>query len=319
MSTSCEVQQNRCENVSLLSVRGNYDSTMNQWDWDGARLLVTVAELGSLRRAAAALGTSQPTLGRRLDQLEAQLGAPLLLRHARGVELTAEGEEVVATAKQVASSFDGLARRLAGRGEAVTGRVRVSCTEPVASTVLPGSLAALARAHPRLGIDVVVDAHASDLVRREADVAIRMFPPSDSDLVARRVGTTHTRFYASEAYLQAHGCPTTFEELLAHRVIGPDRDPLFARQAEALGVDLATLALRTDAFGVVRAWVRQGLAIGALLEPSARGLHPVLEPVATHPVWLVAHPDVRRSAAVSVVWDQLAADLATVLEEAAEA
>ena len=283
---------------------------MNQVDWDGVRLLAAVAEAGSLRRAAAGLGISQPTLGRRLDQLERQLGAPLLVRHPRGVLLTGEGEQVVATAGRMREALDQLGRRLGGRGDAVVGRVRISCTEPVAACVLPASLAALREAHPQLGIDVVVDAHASDLVRREADLAVRMFPPRSGELVGKRVGTTFTRFYAAPAYLEAHDMPRDLEELTRHRVIGPDRDPLFVRQAEALGVDLDTLVLRTDGFGVVRAWVRAGLAIGAILEAAADGLVPVLPPLATHPVWLVAHPDVRRSAAVSAVWEQLEVDLA---------
>jgi len=306
--TSC-VHQNRFRSGLLRPNSVRYDSWVNHLDWNDLQLLLAVAQAGSLRGAARQLDLSQPTLGRRLRRLEASLGAPLLVRHARGVHLTDQGEAVVAASQRLQAEVTGLRRALTGLSHDVAGRVRVSCTEPVASMVLPGTLHRLRATHPRLAVDVVVDAHATDLERRDADVAIRMFPPQRAALVGRRLATTHTAFYASTAYLERHGRPERLEDLLEHVVIGPDRDPLFVRQAESLGVSLDRLAYRTDAFSTVRAWVREGLAIGALLEPSARGLVQVLPPIAEHPVWLVTHPDLRGAATVAAVWDQLVADL----------
>lgn len=282
---------------------------MNQLDWDGLQLLLAVHEAGSLRGAAKGLGISQPTLGRRLEALEGQLRTPLVVRHARGVHLTPEGEVAVAASRRVRSELTELQRALTGRATEVVGRVRVSCTAPVAMRVLPPSLLRLASDHPRLSVDVVVDAHATDLDRGAADIAIRMFPPERLSLRARRVGTTRTRFYASPEYVGSHGLPERLEDLAAHRVIGPDRDALFVRQAERLGFDRESMTYRTDSFPTVWAWVAAGVAIGALLEVMGEGLVPVLEPIAEHPVWLVTHPDLAPSATVSAVWSRLVEDL----------
>jgi len=287
---------------------------MNQLDWNDLRLLVAVHHEGSLRAASTHLDISQPTLGRRLQRLEAQLGVPLVVRHARGVQLTAEGETAVAVGRRMADEVGGLRRALTGRAAEVAGRVRISCTEPVATAVLPTSLARLRHDHPRLAVDVVVDAHASDLDRRDADIAVRMFQPRRASLVGRRVATTATRFYASHTYIERHGRPQALEDLLHHAVIGPDRDPLFVRQAEALGVSLDRLAYRTDSFATVRGWVERGLAIGALLEVVGTGLVPLLQPLAVHPVWLVTHPDLRGARTVSAVWDRLVTDLPAAFE-----
>ncbi|MCB9676971.1 MAG: LysR family transcriptional regulator [Alphaproteobacteria bacterium] len=281
-------------------------------DWDGLRILLAVSEAGSLRGAAERLTLSQPTLGRRIRDLEAALGHPLLVRHARGVELTLEGRAVLEAAQSIDARISDLHRGLQGRKQQVAGRVRVSCTEPVAMEILPPSLLALRAEHPGLFVDIVVDARASDLDRREADLAIRMFRPERASLVARRVGGTFTAFYASRAYLARRGAPTSLGELATHDVLGPDRDALFVRQAEALGFSGDQMTFRTDSFATALAFVRAGVCIGALLGAIGeedRDLVRLLGPIATHPVWLVSHPDLFASAAVRAVWDQLAADL----------
>ncbi|MEZ4319424.1 MAG: LysR family transcriptional regulator [Myxococcota bacterium] len=280
--------------------------------WDGLRILLAVDAEGSLRKAATRLGLSQPTLGRRVRELEAEVGVPLLVRHARGVAFTTEGRAVLEAARGVEGRLEALRRGLDGRKQAVEGRVRVSCTEPVAMEVLPETLRALRAAWPGLYVDVVVDARASDLDRRVADLAIRMFQPEKASLVGRRVGSSFTSFYASRDYLDRHGTPATLGDLASHAVIGPDREELFASAARAMGIDLDRLAYRTDSLASTLAWVRSGVAIGALLgavgdrDPT---LVPLLEPLNRFPVWLVSHPDLFGSAAVRAVWDQLARDL----------
>lgn len=277
-------------------------------DWDHLRLLRAVADTGSLRQAAEGLGLSQPTLGRRLRDLEGTLGTPLLVRHARGVTLTPEGQAALEAAHRVHAELDALQRGLSGRAAAVVGRVRIACTAPMATELLPPLLGDLRRRYPGLGVDLVVNAFAADLERREADLAIRMFQPERAALVARRVGSTHTSLFAHRRYLAARGTPTTFDDLEGHELIAPDREPFFVRQAEALGFDLDRAAYRTDAFSVVLALVRSGVAIGALLGAAAEqdpDLVPLLEPLQTHPVWLVTHPDLFTSAPVRAVWEAL--------------
>jgi DNA-binding transcriptional LysR family regulator len=289
---------------------------MNHLDWDGLQILLAVHAAGSLRGAARTLHISQPTLGRRLASLEEQLGSPLLIRHARGVLLTEDGLVALDAGQRVATELDALRRTLSGRTAQVAGRVRVSCTEPIAER-LGASLITLRQEHPALKVDVVVDAHASDLDRREADIAIRMFDPTSPSLVARKIGETFTQFYASRAYIAAHGRPAGFDDLDRHAFIGPDRDPLFVGQAKAMGFHRDQMAYCTDATAIVKRWVTEGVAIGALLGCSVGDdLVPLLTPLARHPVWLVTHPDLRGSATVSAVWKRLAADLPERLTQA---
>lgn len=243
------------------------------------------------------------------------MGVVLVIRHARGVELTPEGQAALDVAHSVEHQVEELRRTLTGRVVDVSGRVRLSCTAPVAMEVLPPILARLRTDHANLGIDVVVDSHASDLDRREADIAIRMFQPRRASLVARRVGESFTALYASRSYVERFGLPRTLDELGEHRVIAPDRDKLFVKLAEDVGVDLDLAAFRTDSFGSTLAWTRAGVAIGALVGTLAErdeDLVQVLEPLQRYPVWLVTHADLLGSAAVRVVWERLAEDLPAV-------
>jgi DNA-binding transcriptional LysR family regulator len=294
------------------------DSYLNQLDWDGLRLMSVVAHHGSLRRAAAALGISQPTLGRRLRDVEMAVGTTLVVRHARGVTLTDAGHAAVAAAVNMQKVVRSFQRSMSGATGEMRGRVRVACTESVAVGVLLPSLRALRRKHPGVFVDVVVSATASDLDRREADIAIRMFQPKQPNLRARRLGTATTSFYASRAYVEEWGRPTSVSELTKHDAVGPDREPLFVRQAQALGVDVSQLPWRTDAFSVMRALVHQGIAVGALNGPMADddpNLVLCFGPIAVHPVWLVTHPDLWSSQVVRAVWGQLSADLTPVFSQ----
>lgn len=285
-------------------------------DWEALRLLRCVAERGSLRGAALVSGVSQPTLGRRIAALEASLGARLLVRHARGVSLTPDGVAAVEVARSVAERVAGLRRGVDGRRQDVVGRVRIACTPPVAAHGLPPVLRALREAYPALRVDVAVSVMSADLDRRDADLAIRMFAPKGAQLVARRVGQTFTAFYGSPEYVARRGAPASFAELASHDVIGPDREPLFVRQVEALGFSVDQLAHRTDDLLAVEAMVRAGLGLGALLGAVAErdpGLVRVMPPLIEHPVWLVCPPDLFASAPVRAVWDALAERLSAWL------
>ena len=285
---------------------------LDNTSWDSIRVLLAVDEEGSLRQAARRVGLSQPTLSRRLRELETQLGHALMIRHARGVSFTTEGLAVLEMARGVQDRMNELQRGLDGRRQEIAGRVRISCTEAVAMEVLPPTLDRLREEHPGLYVDLVADSQASDLDRREADLAIRMFQPTRPSLVARKVGEAYTAFYASQSYIDRHGRPTTFDDLQNHAVIGPDRSPVFVEVVRQMGFDPETLAYRTDNLATMHAWVRAGLALGGLLSTVANpdpSLVQVLPPINRYPVWLVSHPDLFGSAAVRAVWEKFAADL----------
>jgi len=281
-------------------------------DWDSLRLAAEIAEAGSLRGAAETAGVSQSTLSRALQRLEKSLGFPIFIRRSHGVEPTPRGLLVLEAAQAISGRLAALDRTLAGTQAAVEGRVRIACTSVVAAEILPSSLRILRRRYPQLGLDIVADSHASNLDRRVADIAIRMFQPRQANLKARKIGVSFTAFYASEDYLYGREKPRGLTDLLAHEVVGPDRDPLFLQQAVELGVSLDGLSYRTDSLLSTLAWVRQGLGIGALLGAVAERedrLVQLFEPLYTYPVWLVSHPDVIRSVAVRAVWDVLSEEL----------
>ncbi len=287
-------------------------------DWNHLRTLVAVAEIGSLSAAARRLGLSQFTLGRHVEALEAAVGGGVFARHPRGLALTERGRALYAQARAVADEVDAFARRAAADADAPRGSVRVSASEVVAHHVLPSLLAPLLQRWPELGVEVVADDRAADLRRRDADVAIRMFRPTQPDLVARHVADATLGFYASATYLEraAPVAPPIESLLRQHVVIGLDRDEMYLRALNDFGLEICRedFRLRSDAQAMHIEAAVAGVGIVAMQDAIAvrRGLVPVLPEglvLPPLPVWLVAHTDLRRSQRVRVVWDALAEGL----------
>lgn len=287
---------------------------MNDLSWDLLRDFLAVAEAGSLTRAAEMLRSSQPTVGRHVAALEAQLGVALLIRSPSGVALTEAGRALAARATRLAAELGEAVRAVRGEAGQVRGRVRIAASPTMGALVLPPILAALQARHAGLTIELDVDVRASDLLTAQADVAVRMYAPEQLDLVRRRVGAIPTGLFASRDYVARRGAPASLDAVLAegHGLIGFDRSAWGERAYRSLDARITreTLTFRADDAAVQLEAARAGLGILPMQRPLARRFPELVEvlptvPLPDLPVWVVAHRDVRDAPAVQVIFDGL--------------
>jgi DNA-binding transcriptional LysR family regulator len=283
------------------------------FDWALVRSFLAVLDAGSLMGAARKLGAQQPTLSRHIAELETQLGTPLFERTGRGVTATAAALTIADAARQMEAGADQLAMQLAGRRDATSGTVRITTSQVAASYLLPAALAALQRAEPGIQVELVASNQLSNLLRREADIALRMVRPVQSSLVARKLGDLPIGAAAHQSYLQHHGTPRRPQDLLAHRLIGYDRDHTIERGFARLGFPLPrqAFALRTDDQVAYGRLVAAGAGIGFVARynlahwPGVVPLLPMLQ-IPPLPCWLAVHREIRGSKVVRRVYDFLA-------------
>lgn len=191
----------------------------NDLDWDKLRIFHTVAQAGSFTHAGEELNLSQSAISRQISALEEDLGVPLFHRHARGLKLTEQGEVLYRTAHDV---FDRLAATrtiLADSRNKPSGELRVTTTVGLGSTWLTPRIKEFMELYPDIRPSIICEDRELDLGMREADVAIRMYEPTQPDLIKRRLVTVHYHIYASHDYLQKHGAPRSIEELSEHPIV----------------------------------------------------------------------------------------------------
>lgn len=287
------------------------------FDWNRARAFLVTAEEGSLSAAARALRLAQPTLGRQVEALEAELGLALFERTGRGLRLTPAGHELLEHARLMGEGARALSLAAWGQSEALEGEVAVSASDAYASYLLPPILARLHCAEPCIRIEVVVSNDLSDLARREADIAVRNIRPTEPDLIARKVREAAARLYAAPGYLDGLGRPEGGKGFQAAEFIEIDGQGslMGLLNAQGLGLSEANFPYRCRNFTVMWEMVRRGMGIGILddrigdADPMVERAVPGFEPIA-FPIWLVAHRDIARSRRLRVVFDALAEGLA---------
>lgn len=283
------------------------------FDWRLVRSFLAALDRGSLLGAAKVLGTSQPTVGRHVAELESQLGVVLFERTGRGLLASDTALRLADSARQMESGALQLSRKVSLAQSRITGTVRITASQPVACHLLPPILARMRRALPDVQVELVVSNSVSNLLRREADIALRMVQPDRSTLIARRIGKVTLGAYAHRDYLHRHGTPLQPADLLRHDLIGHDRNETILRGFAAMGflVGPEHFALRTDDLMAYREAVRAGIGIGFLADYVGRDdsavvpLLPMLriEPI---PVWLLVHREIRTSPRIRAVFDYLA-------------
>lgn len=284
---------------------------MDKLDWQLIEVFLRVAQEGSFTAAAETLGTSQPTVSRQIRALEESIGVSLFARHARGFELSERGQALVESARQVDLDVQTFWRRAIGMKSEVGGTVRISASEPVSAYLLPGFLAEFFAEHPAIDIELVAANKPSNLLRREADIAIRMFEPRQLDLVIRRVAELPLALFAHESYLARRGVPEHADELCDHVTIGYDADPTGFEALAEYGIGREDLSLRTDSLVTQFEAIRAGVGIGGAQVAVAQhdeGLRQVLSDVdiGTMHAWLAVHPDLRHNPTIRAVFDALA-------------
>ena len=295
------------------------------FDWALVRSFLAVIDTGSLLAASRRLATTQPTVGRHIEALEAQLGKVLFERTGRGLTPTADARLIAGHARQMQSGADRLAQAVTGSDRATSGLVRISASVTLAQHLLPAMVGSLQAEAPDIDIAIVASDEVSNLLRRDADIAIRMVRPAQSSLVARRLGEFRIVPCASRRYLDRYGTPRSPADLVSHRMIGSDRDPAFHRQvaqfSAQIGIDPSQLRLsvRSDNFPTQFAAVRAGLGLGFATEYMIRSDPEVValpfDPgLPRLPVWLVVHREIRANPRIRTVFDALARLLKAELE-----
>lgn len=289
--------------------------------WDHCRVFLAVIREGSLSAAARHLDLTQTTLGRQLDAMEEALGGVrLFTRSHRGLLPTDVALALVAHAETMANAALAMTRAASSPAAAASGVVRITASEIVGAELLPSVLADLSDAHTGLKFELMLSNDVDDLLRREADIALRMTEPTQHALVRRKVGSVSIGFFAHPRYIAKHGAPRDMKGLAKHRIIGFDRDigQLKFIGSFDLGFEPQEFALRVDNNVAQFTATRAGFGIGVCqVGLSTRaGLVRVLPKVtvATLPLWVVMHEDQRKIARVRTVYEGLAAGLGKLVD-----
>ena len=285
---------------------------MQDLDWNLIRSFVAVAEAGSLSEAARRLGISQPTLGRHIAELEAALGAVLFRRGRSGYALTESGVSLLQRGLAARDSVAAFSLLAQGASDHIAGTVRVTASEIVAAYVLPPILARLAIEEPDIEIEIVASNAVENLLRRDADIAIRMVRPAQNELLARRIADLPLCACASSAYLERSGRPAGTADLLGHSLVGLDRGDDILRGFADFGFTVSRNRFRFRSDNQMVLWeaVRAGCGIGfaqralVIRDPDLEIVLPDL-PLPVLPMWLALHRDVRASPRIRLVADFL--------------
>ena len=302
-----------CIHANITLSKMNSSAVAAPFDWTLMRSFLAVLERGSLLGAARSLGSSQPTLGRHVAELERQLGALLFERTGRGLVPTRVALSIAEHARAMAGSAEAIGRTLTGQTRQVAGAVRITASQTVAVHLLPALLAKLREHEPAIAIEVVSSNTISNLLRREADIAIRMVRPDQTSLIARRIGQVEICVYAQQGYLRRRGVPRTPADLLRHDLIGFDQDDLIIRSFHAAGqpIERDAFGIRSDDHLMLWEALRAGLGIGFAArwlgdrDPLLQRILPELT-IPPLPVWLTVHREIRSSARIRAVYDFLA-------------
>ena len=290
------------------------------FDWSLARTFLAALEAGSLLGAAKRLGSSQPTVGRQISELESQLGVALFERTGRGLVPTQSALQLAVSAQAMEAAALQLARSGSGSQKQISGTVRITASQPVACYLLPPILSDMRRALPEVQVELESSNVVSNLLRREADIALRMVRPDQATLIAKKIGDVGVGTYASRDYLTRRGTPKRPMDLIGHDLIGYDKGEDIIRGFRAAGqsVTREAFAFRTDDLIVQWQAVRAGLGIGffatylARTDPDVLTLLPTMA-LPELPMWLTVHREIRTSQRIRTVFDFLAAALPQVI------
>jgi DNA-binding transcriptional LysR family regulator len=280
--------------------------------WEYYRSLLAVLTHGSLSGAARALGITQPTVGRHIAALEQALGVVLFTRSQQGLLATDIALALQPHAQAMEQTAALMARAAGNAGEGAAGVVRISASEVVGVEVLPPILARLRERHPALVVELVLSNQVHDLLRREADIAVRMVAPRQERLVMRKIGVIEVGLHAHEDYLARHGEPVKVADLAHHALIGYDTPSALVRSAggnwQAFSRDRFALCCDSDLAQL--ALIRAGAGIGgcqvalAARNPALRRILPqaFALPLET---WVTMHEDLRASPGCRAAFDAL--------------
>lgn len=289
------------------------------FDWNQVRAFLATAEEGSLSAAARALGQTQPTISRQVSALEETLGVVLFERGPRTMALTGPGVALLEHVRAMAEAAMRLSITASGTLQAVDGRVTITAGDMLSAYLLPDILARIAEEAPRLVLDLVTSNEVRDLVRRDADIAVRHVAPSEGVLIARRLPSSTAYLCASKDYLERHGEPSGIDDLGRFRFVGlsPMERYLPTLAAQGLRIGLEHVGVTVSNGATAIALVRRGLGIG-IIPDYAAAANPDLVPILKDrfqvevPMWIVAHRELHTSRRIRLVFDALAEGISSI-------
>jgi DNA-binding transcriptional LysR family regulator len=280
--------------------------------WELYRSFLAVLDAGSLSGAARALGVAQPTVGRHVAALEKSLGLALFTRSQIGLMATEAALSLRIYAESMQSTAAALERAASRQGTGVRGTVRITASDVIGVEVLPPIITRLREQHPDLAVELVLTDRVQDLLRREADIAVRMLRPRQELLVARRSGRIELGLHAHKRYLARHGTPATVGDLARHSLIGFDQATPFVRSAgKAFALwRREAFALRMDNNLAQLALIRSGAGIGVCQAAIARCDDSIVRLLPKQvslslETWITMHEDLRNSPRCRVTFDAL--------------
>ena len=284
--------------------------------WENQRAFLAVLREGSLSAAARALGVAQPTVRRRLETLERRVGMALFTRSPGGLAPTEAARELAVHVQTMAAAAQAFERAASGDNAAVAGVVRITASEVMGALVLPAMLAPLREANPDLVFELSLTNRTEDLLRHEADIAVRMVQPTQGAVVATRVGEVALGLYATDGYLARHGTPAGLDDLDRFCLIGPDREVDSLRALRGLGLNArrAAFGLRTDNQIAHLGAIHAGLGIG-ICQKGLAARDPALLPVLPDAfrwglaTWVSMHEDLRKVRRVRATFGHLVEQL----------
>lgn len=277
--------------------------------WEHYRTFLAVVRERSLSGAGRVLGVAQPTIGRRVQALEQALGVALFTRSQLGLDATPAAVALVPYAETMASAASALRRAASGEAQELRGSVRITASEAIGTEVLPAALAAFRELHPGIAVELVISNRTQDLLRRDADIAIRNVRPTQGPLVTRKVGVLQVGLHAHPSYLRAHGTPHTVEQLREHPLIGFDKEASMVHSNVPIPITRELFSFRCDDEIVQYAALRAGFGIGVCQVALAKrdGLVRVLPDAVAFQlgVWVVMHRDLKTHRRLRTMFDHL--------------
>ena len=278
--------------------------------WDDYRFFLATSDAGSFTKAAQDLGVTQPTLSRRIEHLEQQLGVRLFVRMNTGVALTPEGKSILQAARDIESRILDIQRNMLGSDRRLNGTVRISVTDGLATYWMTPAVPAFHDQHPGILVEFNCSTEPADAVRMETELSIRFKEPQEPGLFAVKLGTLHFVPWASTGYLERHGLPRSPEDLLDHRLL--DHSAYYHDDGEwsnwfALARAANLMRYRSNSSAAMYSAVKNGVGIGLLPTYACEfveGIVPIVLDVRTFSyIWLAYHAELRDTARVRVVID----------------
>lgn len=292
------------------------DNNFTPADWSLVQAFLAVAEEGSLSAAARALEASQPTIGRQIKALELQLQAQLFVRQPRGLALTETGTALMAPARTMRDAMHEISLAAAGRSVQIEGTVRITASTMTSLYHLPSIIADIREAEPAISIEIVPSDASSNLLYREADIAVRMYRPTQLDLVTQHVGDLELVLCASKQYLEKTGPLRGPEDFEIHEFVGFDTNTSIIDGFRTAGFDVTRdfFKTRCDDHATFLALIKAGCGVG-FSQANIVADDPdlvVIEtnfPIPVLPIWLTAHEAMRETPRIRRVWNMLTTGL----------